>query len=82
MLIELTAKGVIGVGTDGRRLAKMEGPVATVGGDPADAQPIVPSRSMQLVERCLASAETPVHIAVHPAEILIRTGDNSLGSSG
>jgi DNA polymerase-3 subunit beta len=32
VLIELTSSGVIGVGTDGRRLAKMEGPVTTVGG--------------------------------------------------
>ena len=35
---------------------------------------------MQLVERCLASAETPVHIAVHPAEILIRTGSTTVSA--
>lgn len=80
VLVELTAAGVIGVGTDGRRLAKMEGPVSTVGGTPADAQPIVPSRAMQLVERCLGGAEATVHVAVHPAEILIRTGQTTISA--
>jgi len=80
VLIELTSNGVIGVGTDGRRLAKMEGPVTTIGGDPADAQPIVPSRAMQLVERCLSSGDTPVHIAVHSSEILIRTGSTTVSA--
>ncbi len=74
VLLELSAKGVIAVGTDGRRLAKMEGPATAVNGSPADAQPIVPARAMQLIERCLASADAPVHVAVRPSEILVKTG--------
>jgi DNA polymerase-3 subunit beta len=87
VLMELSAAGgaqggghVIAVGTDGRRLAKMEGPAAATGGTPADAQPIVPARAMQLVERCLGDAATPVHVAVRSSEILVRTGPTTISS--
>jgi len=85
VLVELTAGSgpagsVIAVGTDGRRLAKMEGPVATAGGRPADGQPIVPARALQLVERCLGAAEQPVHLAVRPAEILVRSGATTISA--
>ena len=80
VLLELTATGVTAVGTDGRRLAKMEGPAAAVNGSPADAQPIVPSRAMQLVERCLGSADAPVHVAVRSSEILVKTGMTTISA--
>jgi len=69
VLLELSTQSspasVIAVGTDGRRLAKMEGPATAKDGSPADAQPIVPARAMQLMERCLSDASMPVQIAVH-----------------
>ncbi|MEO1992873.1 MAG: DNA polymerase III subunit beta [Pirellulales bacterium] len=74
VLVELSATGVIAVGTDGRRLAKMEGPAEAVGGTPADVQPIVPARAMTLIERCLGGSDTSVQIAVHTSEILIKSG--------
>jgi DNA polymerase-3 subunit beta len=74
VLVELSGTGVIAVGTDGRRLAKMEGPCQVHGGELADAQPIVPARAMQLVERSLGGADTPVYVAVRSNEILVRTG--------
>ena len=84
VLLELATQGatatVTAVGTDGRRLAKMEGPAATVGGTPADAQPIVPARAMQLIERCLGDASVPVHVAVRPSEILVRTGPTTISA--
>jgi DNA polymerase-3 subunit beta len=85
VLLELSAAGggrpgVIAVGTDGRRLAKMEGPATAVGGSPADGQPIVPARAMQLVERCLGDASQPVHVAVRPSEILFKTGATSISA--
>ncbi len=86
VLVELTAGGdgsagsVTAVGTDGRRLAKMDGPVATTGGRPADAQPIVPARALQLVERCLGGSEQLVHVAVRPSEILVRTGATTISA--
>jgi DNA polymerase III sliding clamp (beta) subunit (PCNA family) len=67
VLLELSTQSspasVIAVGTDGRRLAKMEGPATAKDGSPADAQPIVPARAMQLMERCLSDASMPVQIA-------------------
>lgn len=80
VLVELSGKGVIAVGTDGRRLAKMEGPATGVQGSPTDAQPIVPARAMQLIERCLGSAEAPVHLAVRPSEILVKTGPTTISA--
>jgi DNA polymerase-3 subunit beta len=72
--------GVIAVGTDGRRLAKMQGPAESKEGGQADAQPIVPARAMQLVERCLGNAEQPVQIAIRPSEILVKTGGTTISA--
>ena len=80
VLLELSTRSVTAVGTDGRRLAKMEGPAAGCNGDPADAQPIVPARAMQLVERCLGGADVPVHVAVRSAEILLQTGPTTISA--
>ena len=80
VLVELGPTAVIAVGTDGRRLAKMEGPCQTLGGDPGEAQPIVPSRAMQLVERSLGAAEEPVLVAVRGSEILVRVGQTTISA--
>jgi DNA polymerase-3 subunit beta len=84
VLLELTTQSspvsVIAVGTDGRRLAKMEGPATTKDGSPADAQPIVPARAMQLMERCLGDASMPVQVAVRPSEILVKTGPTTISA--
>lgn len=80
VLLELGPQGVIAVGTDGRRLAKMEGPCQLQGGEGGDEQPIVPARAMQLVERCLGGADTPVHIATRSQEVLVRTGGTTVSA--
>jgi DNA polymerase-3 subunit beta len=84
VLLEFTAQApagtVIAVGTDGRRLAKMEGPAVAKDGQPADAQPIVPARAMQLIERCLGDASVPVHVAVRANEILVKTGPTTISA--
>lgn len=80
VLVELGDKQVTAVGTDGRRLAKMQGPAVATGGGAAEAAPIVPARAMQLVERCLGSADVPVQIAVRPSEILFRSGSTTISS--
>jgi len=80
VLLEFTPQGVIAVGTDGRRLAKMEGPVVVQGGDLAAAGPIVPARAMQLIERYLVSAETPVHVTARANEILVKTGPTTISA--
>jgi len=80
VLLELSTRAVTAVGTDGRRLAKMEGPAVAANGSPADAQPIVPARAMQLIERCLAAGDVPVQVAVRPSEILVKTGGTTISA--
>jgi len=80
VLVELSPQGVIAVGTDGRRLAKMEGPATAHQGVPQPAEPIVPARAMQLIERSLGGADAPVHVAVHEADILVRSNATTVSA--
>lgn len=80
VLVEVAASSVIAVGTDGRRLARMQGPAEAKEGGIGDAQPIVPARAMQLVERCLGGADQPVHLAVRGSEILVKTGGTTISA--
>lgn len=62
------------IGTDGRRLATMAGPVTTQGDPtPFGEATIVPAKSMQLVERNLTDDEATVQIALRQNEMLFRT---------
>jgi DNA polymerase-3 subunit beta len=73
VLVELTAERIIAVGTDGRRLAKMEAPAQGVGGhQTGDQTTIVPSRAMQLIERSLTDDEE-VRLAVRANDVLVRS---------
>ena len=74
VLLEFAADKVTAVGTDGRRLAKMEGPCKTVGHcSYDDATTIVPARSMQLIERAFTDLDAEVRIAVHANDILLKS---------
>ncbi len=74
VLLEFEADRIIAVGTDGRRLAKMEGPATSVGGhELREAMTIVPSKSMQLIDRAISEADAEVQIAARANDILIKT---------
>jgi len=74
VLLEFANDKVTAVGTDGRRLAKMEGPCTTVGQcSYDDATTIVPARAMQLIERAFTDPESEVRIAVHANDILLHS---------
>jgi DNA polymerase-3 subunit beta len=74
VLLEFTSDKIIGVGTDGRRLAKMEVPATSVGGHQSDtATTIVPAKAMQLIERALSDHDAEVQIAARPNEVLVKT---------
>ena len=74
VLLEFEADKITAVGTDGRRLAKMEGPCQTVGTCEQDGSTtIVPAKSMQLIERALGSVDTDVRMAVHANDILVKS---------
>ena len=63
---------LIAVGTDGRRLAKMAGTVERVGdahGAMGDAT-IIPTRSLQLIDRTLIDEDAPTRFAVRANDIV------------
>jgi DNA polymerase-3 subunit beta len=72
--IEFGDAEVTSIGTDGRRLAKMAGPISKTGSPEAAGQnTIVPTRAMNLIERAIASSEGEVQIALKGNEILIHS---------
>ncbi|MEM8864778.1 MAG: DNA polymerase III subunit beta [Planctomycetota bacterium] len=65
---------LVAVGTDGRRLAKMEGPVRAAGeGASFGDATIIPSRSLQLIERTLHDDDAEVQLAVRQNDVLVKT---------
>jgi DNA polymerase-3 subunit beta len=74
VLLEMEEDKITGVATDGRRLAKMEGPAKSVGGHGlGDTMTIVPSRAMQLMERALMDTGAEIQIAAHANDIMVRS---------
>jgi DNA polymerase-3 subunit beta len=63
-----------GIGTDGRRLARMEGPMNAVGEPTPFGEPtIVPSKALLLIDRTIHDDDGEVHLAVRQNEILVRS---------
>ncbi|WP_164102135.1 DNA polymerase III subunit beta [Candidatus Laterigemmans baculatus] len=72
VLLELEEERVTAVGTDGRRLARMEGKGTAVGGHhTTGTNTIVPTRAIQLMER--AAGDETVDIAARSNDLLLRT---------
>lgn len=75
VLFELTEDGVTAVATDGRRLARQEGPGQSVGGHVTGQNPvIIPTKAMQMIERALADADGTAQLAVRENDIMMRSG--------
>jgi len=73
VLIELTPKGVLGVATDGRRLARQEGPAEAVGGHETVDNTVIPTRAMQLIERALVDNDEQIQLAVDENQVLVKS---------
>lgn len=74
VLFELESNKITAVGTDGRRLAKMEGPAESVAGHKTgDAMTIVRTPSLRAIGRALADADNEVHLAARGSDVLLRT---------
>src|SRR3989442_9929205 len=74
VLWELEGEQVKLVATDGRRLALIEGPGQIKGGPSTKGQmPVVPAKTMALLERNLAEPDELVRISFRPNEVLIKT---------
>jgi len=81
VLLEMTPEGITAVGTDGRRLAKQEGPAKSVGGhESGDTMTIIPTRAMQLIERALADGEENVRLSARDNDVLIQSGGTTIYS--
>lgn len=74
VMFEFEATKVTAVGTDGRRLAKMEGPVQAFGGEQSgERQTIIPTRSVQLIERAVSEDDAELQVAARDNDIIIRS---------
>ncbi len=74
VLVELDASKIVAVGTDGRRLSKMEGPAESVGGHKSgDSMTIIRTPSVRLIARAISEADGVVHLAARGNDCLIRT---------
>jgi DNA polymerase-3 subunit beta len=79
VLLEVQGETIVGVGTDGRRMAVMEGTLCAGGTAELPAgSTIVPTRAMQLLERALANVEGNVQLDVRPSELLVQTASGLL----
>ena len=74
--LEMDGEKLVAIGTDGRRLAVQHGKIETIG-TPTDtgASTIVPSRSMQLIDRILPDSDDKVQISPQANELLVRSPD-------
>jgi len=74
VLLEMEEERVTAVGTDGRRLARMEGTGESVGGhQTTGASTIVPTRAIQLIERALNDKDETVDVAARNNDLMVRT---------
>jgi len=74
ILLEFEPERIIAVGTDGRRLAKMEGPALAQGGHHHESATIVPSKSMQLIDRAISDADGEIKLSARGNDVLLRSG--------
>ncbi|MEM6363146.1 MAG: DNA polymerase III subunit beta [Planctomycetota bacterium] len=74
VLLEMEEQSIIAVGTDGRRLARMEGKGDPIGGHQTNGMTtIVPTRAIGLIERALSDKDETVDVASRGNDLVIRT---------
>lgn len=81
LLLEINDTAVTMVGTDGRRLAKMEGKIEILG-EPRlpSSMTIIPAKSALLIERMLGQDESMVKIRLGENEIQVKDGETVFSS--
>ncbi len=73
VLLELGSGSIIGVGTDGRRLARQEGPAKSVGEHGTGENTIIPSRAIQVMERALGDNDGEIQLAARENDVLVKS---------
>ena len=77
VLLEIEKDNIIAVGTDGRRLATMQGAIKTVGKPVSSTTTtIVPSRAMQLIERLVPDSDSVVQLAPRSNDLLLKQSNS------
>ncbi len=78
-LIEFDGDKIVGIATDGRRLAKQSGAVKAVGEQSGSEQmTIVPTRGMQLIDRAIAESDEEIRILAKDNEFLVRSSQSTI----
>lgn len=72
VLLEMENDMLIAVGTDGRRLAIMQGPIQKIGHPSETNSVIVPAKALQVIERLIPEDETPIDLALRTNDLLLR----------
>lgn len=74
VLLEFESQKITAVGTDGRRLARMEGPSTSIGEHhQAEAMTIVPTRAMQVIDRALTDGDSEIRVSTRGNDILVQS---------
>ena len=81
VLLEMTAEAIRAVATDGRRLARQEGPAKSVGAhESGDTMTIVPTKTMQLLGAALADNEEDIQLASSANDVRVKSGRTTVYS--
>ena len=81
VLLELQPEMITAVGTDGRRLARQEGPAKAVAEHATgEATTIVPTRAMHVLERALADNDENIQLAARENDVLVQSGRSTVYS--
>ncbi len=74
VLFEITGDEIVAVGTDGRRLARMQGQGKSIKGHHTTGMTtIVPTKTLSLMERSVGDKDEVVHLASRQNDLLVRT---------
>lgn len=74
VLVELDGERLIAVGTDGRRLARVEAPAQSVGGHKSgDSVTIIRSQSLRAIGRALQDNDGELFLACRASDVLLKT---------
>ncbi len=75
VLFEMTEDRITAVATDGRRLARQEGPGQSVGGHVSgDNTIVIPTKALQLIEKSLTDGAAMAQLAARENDVLLRSG--------
>lgn len=81
VLLEMTPERATLAATDSRRLAVVSSACAVVGEiNVEDANPVIPAKAMQLLEKSLPDTEDEALIAIHNNDVVVKCGGTTIYS--